>query len=74
MTAPADIAVNDVLLIRVRAIGVHKEQGLVAVRIAEPNAFGGPGYRTEVLSIDAVAAIEVDPPTDRRWVPIAAAR
>lgn len=74
MAAPADIAVGDVLLIRVRAIGVHKAQGLVAVRIAEPTAFGGPGYRTEVLSIDAVASVEADPPTDRKLVPIAAGR
>jgi hypothetical protein len=74
MAAPADIAVDDVLLIRARAIGVHKAQGLVAVRIAEPTAFGGPGYRTEVLSIDAVAEVEADPPTDRKLVPLRAGR
>lgn len=74
MAAPAEIAVDDVLLIRARAIGVHKAQGLVAVRIVEPTAFGGPGYRTEVLSIDAVAEVEADPPRDRKLVPLPAGR
>lgn len=74
MAAPAEIAVDDVLLIRVRAIGVHREQGLVAVRIAEPTAFGGPGFRTEVLSVNAVAAVEANPPNDRKLVPPAAGR
>jgi hypothetical protein len=74
LTVQRDIEPDDVVLIRGRAIAVHPEQRLVCVRIAEPTAFGGPGFRTDVLSLDAIAGIDESPPSDRARVPHPAGR
>lgn len=67
--ASAKYRAGDVVLVRARVVAAHDGQDSLVVKISESPRYGGPGHRIDVLSMDTVHSIELDPPTDPRLVP-----